>query len=107
MNMSEDLELIYEYFPEARSNDIGFEDWIDRSNFTEREFLAIVLDEVTDLSGEDRAEVMGVSEGRYWGCRGRAKEKLESSETTLDLMDELDYRMDQSDGDVAEVEAES
>lgn len=64
---------------------VDVDKWIEESSLTDKEFLAFVLFKTTDKTAEERAEMMGSSEARYWGALGRAKSKIGQAEYTLKL----------------------
>jgi len=58
---------------------------VEESDFSKREYLACVLAEESDLTGAESAELMGITEGTYWGKLGRARNKIRKAEVTTGL----------------------
>ncbi len=78
-------ELARATLPDESLDGVDVDKWIEESSLTDKEFLAFVLSKATDKTAEERAEMMGSSEGRYWGALGRAKSKIGQAEYTLKL----------------------
>lgn len=86
-NTDNELELLEEYLPDSFLESIGnLEEKIEESELTQREYLAYVLAEATDKTGEKSAELMNIEEGTYWGKLGRARDKKDSAEATQELV---------------------
>lgn len=79
------IEVIRSTLPELFLESHMLEEELEESNFSEKEYAALVLNTMTDLSGEEAANKMDVSEGRYWGALGRANTKVEEAQQTLEL----------------------
>ncbi|WP_262178316.1 hypothetical protein [Haloarcula laminariae] len=83
---TDDLTLIQEFLPDSVREEVSdLEKTIENSAFTQREYLAYVLKEFTEKTGSERADIMGISEGTYWGKTGRVKEQIGSAQATLEL----------------------
>jgi len=85
-NTTNELELLHEYLPDSFLDEIGdLEAKIEESELTAREYLTYVLAEVTDRTGKESAEIMKIQEGTYWGKLGRARDKIDAAEATIEL----------------------
>lgn len=79
-------ELLHKYLPDTFLEEIGdLEATIDQSALSRREYLCYVFSEVTDKTGSESAEIIGISEGTYWGKMARVKKKIQSAESTIVL----------------------
>jgi len=87
-NMADDeMSLLQEYLPDPFLERIGdVEAKIEESELTKREYLAYVLAEASDKTGKQSAEIMGITEGTYWGKLGRARDKKDAAEATTELV---------------------
>lgn len=85
-NTTNEIELLHEFLPDSFLERIGdLEGKIEESELTKREYLAYVLAEVTDKTGKESSELMKIEEGTYWGKLGRARDKIDAAESTIDL----------------------
>lgn len=85
-NSTNETELLHDFLPDDFLSDVeSIETLIEQSQLTEREYLAYVLAEATDLTGKESSELMNIEEGTYWGKLGRARDKTEAAEATIIL----------------------
>lgn len=79
------IAVIREALPELFLEAHMLEEELESSKFSDKEYAALVLNEMTELTGVEAAERLGVSEGRYWGALGRARDKIEEAQNTLEI----------------------
>jgi predicted DNA-binding protein (UPF0251 family) len=83
----DEMALLQQYLPDTFLAKFGdLEGQIEESELTQREYLAYVLAEVSDKTGKESAELMGITEGTYWGKLGRARDKKDAAEATTELV---------------------
>lgn len=86
-NTDDEMALLEEFLPDDFLDSIGdLEAKIKDSDLTQREYLAFVLAEATDKTGKESAEIMAIEEGTYWGKLGRARDKMNEADTTIELV---------------------
>jgi predicted DNA-binding protein (UPF0251 family) len=84
---ADEMTLLQKYLPDSFLESIGdLEAKIEESELTQREYLAFVLAEATDKTGKKSAEIMGITEGTYWGKLGRARDKKDAAKATTELV---------------------
>lgn len=82
----DEMELLKEHLPDSFLDDIdNLEAKIEESDLTDREYLAYVLSEESNLTGKESADLMEIEEGTFWGKMGRVRQKKASAESTIEI----------------------